>query len=112
MAFAADSIPSVLAVTRDPLIVFAANAAALLGLPPLFVLLEGMRERFSRLNLGLASVLVLTGIEMAAADLYHPPAWATLLAVAGLIGASIAASRPRGGGRVIQPVTTLEEGSC
>ena len=97
VAFAADSIPSIFAVTRDPVIVFAANVMALVGLPSLFVLLEGMRDRFTHLNLGLAAVLVLTGVEMAAADLYHPPAWATLAAVTALIGAAVAASlrRPR-----------------
>ncbi|HKV68308.1 MAG TPA: hypothetical protein VJN72_09475, partial [Gaiellales bacterium] len=93
----ADSIPSIFAVTRDPLIVFAANVMALVGLPSLFVLLEGMRDRFVHLNLGLAAVLVLTGIEMATAELYHPPAAATLIAVVVLIGASVLASpRPSG----------------
>lgn len=97
VAFAADSIPSIFAVTRDPVIVFAANVMALVGLPSLFVLLEGMRDRFTHLNLGLAAVLVLTGVEMAAADLYHPPAWVTLAAVTALIGAAVGASllRPR-----------------
>jgi tellurite resistance protein TerC len=90
--FAADSIPSIFAVTRDSAIVFAANAMALVGLPSLYVLLEGMRDRFARLNLGLAAVLVLTGAEMALADVYHPPAWATLAAVVGLIGVSVLAS--------------------
>jgi tellurite resistance protein TerC len=97
VAFAADSIPSIFAVTRDPLIVFAANVMALVGLPSLFVLLEGMRDRFVHLNLGLAAVLVLTGIEMATAELYHPPAAVTLVAVVVLIGASVVASpRPSG----------------
>ena len=108
VAFAADSIPSIFAVTRDPVIVFAANVMALVGLPSLFVLLEGMRDRFVHLNLGLAAVLVLTGVEMATADLYHPPAWATLAAVAALIGSAVLASlRP---GRAVTP--TLEEEPC
>jgi tellurite resistance protein TerC len=110
VAFAADSIPSIFAVTRDPVIVFAANVMALVGLPSLFVLLEGMRDRFAHLNLGLAAVLVLTGAEMAAADLYHPPAWATLAAVTALIGASVLSS-PRAPGRPRTP-TTLEEEPC
>jgi tellurite resistance protein TerC len=81
---------------------------ALVGLPSLFVLLEGMRDRFVHLNLGLAAVLVLTGVEMAAADLYHPPAWATLAAVAALIGAAVLASlHPRA---TVRP--TLEEEPC
>jgi tellurite resistance protein TerC len=95
VAFAADSIPSIFAVTRDAEIVFAANAMALLGLQSLFVLLEGLRDRFVHLDLGLAGVLVLTGVQMAAADLYHPPVWVTLLAIAGILGAAtIASLRP------------------
>jgi tellurite resistance protein TerC len=92
VAFAADSIPSIFAVTRDPAIVFAANAMALLGLPSLFVLVEGLRERLVHLDLGLAGVLVLTGVQMAAADLYHPPVWATLLAIVGVLGTAALAS--------------------
>jgi tellurite resistance protein TerC len=95
VAFAADSIPSIFAVTRDAQIVFAANAMALLGLPSLFVLLEGMRDRFAHLDLGLAAVLVLTGVQMAAADVYHPPAWVTLVAVAAVLGAAVLASLRR-----------------
>jgi tellurite resistance protein TerC len=92
VAFAADSIPSIFAVTRDAGIVFAANAMALLGLPSLFMLVEGLRERLVHLDLGLAGVLVLTGAQMAAADLYHPPVWATLLAIVLVLGIAALAS--------------------
>jgi len=92
VAFAADSIPSIFAVTRDAQIVFAANAMALLGMHSLFVLLEGLRDRFVHLDLGLAAVLVLTGVQMAAADLYHPPVWATLMAIAAVLGIAALAS--------------------
>jgi tellurite resistance protein TerC len=92
VVFAADSIPSIFAITRDADIVFAANAMALLGLQALFILLEGLRDRFVHLDLGLAAVLVLTGVQMAATDIYHPPVWATLLAIAGLLGTAALAS--------------------
>ena len=65
------------------MIVFAANVMALVGLPSLFVLLEGMRDRFVHLNLGLAAVLVLTGVEMATAEPLPPAGRATLSAVVG-----------------------------
>jgi tellurite resistance protein TerC len=103
VAFAADSIPSIFAVTRDPAIVFAANAMALLGLPSLFVLVEGLRERLVHLDLGLAGVLVLTGVQMAATDIYHPPVWATLLAIAAVLGTAALASLRH---------PTLREESC
>ena len=43
--FAVDSVPAILAITPDPFIVFAANAFALLGLRPLFVLVAELVER-------------------------------------------------------------------
>jgi tellurite resistance protein TerC len=92
VAFAADSIPSIFAITRDPQIVFAANVMALLGMRSLFVLLAGLRDRFVHLDLGLAAVLVLTGVQMAAVDLYHPPVWVTLMAIAAALGAAVLAS--------------------
>ena len=92
VVFAADSIPSIFAVTRDAQIVFAANALALLGMHSLFVLLEGLRDQFVDLDLALATVLVLTGVQMAAADLYHPPVWATLLAIVTVLGTAALAS--------------------
>lgn len=92
VAFAADSIPAIFAITRDPQIVFAANAMALLGMRSLFVLLAGLRDRFVHLDLGLAAVLVLTGVQMAAVDLYHPPVWVTLMAIAAVLGAAVLAS--------------------
>jgi tellurite resistance protein TerC len=112
VAFAADSVPSIFAVTRDPVIVFAANVMAVVGLPSLYVVLEHMRTRFVHLNLGLAAVLVLTGVEMAAADLYHPPVWATLAAIAALVGASLAASLRRSGGPHPPSRSHLEEAPC
>ena len=92
VAFAVDSIPAVFAVTRDPLVVFAANAMALVGLRQLYVVLEAMRSRFEYVHLGLGAVLVVVGAEMALADLYHPPAWASLLVVVGILAVAVAAS--------------------
>ena len=92
VAFAVDSIPAVFAVTRDPLVVFAANAMALVGLRQLYVVLEAMRSRFEYVHLGLGAVLVVVGAEMALADLDHPPAWASLLVVVGILAVAVAAS--------------------
>ena len=61
---AVDSIPAILAITTDSLVVVAANAFALLGLRALFTCLVGMMERFVYLALGLAAVLVFIGGKM------------------------------------------------
>ena len=52
IVFAVDSIPAILAVTREQFIVFASNAFAILGLRALYFCLAGMADRFRYLNLG------------------------------------------------------------
>ncbi len=92
LIFAVDSIPSILAVTRDPFLVIAANAMALVGLRALYDVLEGMMARFAYLNAGLGLVLIAVGAKMAAAGVYDPPIGLTLGAIAAIVGASIALS--------------------
>lgn len=90
--FAVDSIPAIFAVTRDPFIVFTSNAFAILGLRAMYFLLAGMMERFVHLKVGLAAVLILVGAKMLASDVLHVPVWATLPAIAAIIGVSVWAS--------------------
>src|SRR6185295_14233104 len=71
LVFALDSIPAVLAVTNDPLIVYTSNVFAILGLRSLFFVLSGVLGRFEKLNIGLALVLIFVGLKMIAADWYH-----------------------------------------
>jgi tellurite resistance protein TerC len=92
LIFALDSIPSILAVTRDPFLVVAANAMALVGLRALYDVLEGMMARFTYLNAGLGVVLIAVGAKMAAAGVYEPPTGLTLGVIAAIVGASIALS--------------------
>jgi len=92
LVFAVDSIPAVLAITTDPFIVYTSNIFAILGLRSLFFVLSGFVQMFRYLNYGLAGVLTFIGVKMAIADLVHIPTAAALLAIAGMLGASIAAS--------------------
>ena len=46
VVFAVDSIPAILAVSREQFIVFSSNAFAILGLRALYFLLADLRERF------------------------------------------------------------------
>ena len=70
IVFAIDSVPSILAITDDAFIVFAANAFALLGLAPLFFLVADLVERLYYLKTALAALLVLIGFKMAAGELW------------------------------------------
>jgi predicted tellurium resistance membrane protein TerC len=90
--FAVDSIPAIFAVTREPFIVFAANAFALLGLRALYFVLEGMLDRFAYLSHGLAAILAFIGVKMMLVDLWHPPIWLSLAVIVGVLAATIVAS--------------------
>ena len=78
VVFAVDSIPAILAVSREEFIVFASNAFAILGLRALYFCLAGMAGRFRYLNVGLGVILGYVGVKMLVADLYHVPTWVSL----------------------------------
>jgi tellurite resistance protein TerC len=90
--FAVDSIPAILAITRDPFIVFTSNIFAILGLRSLYFLLAGLVDRFRYLKVGLAAVLVFVGAKMAAVDVFEVPAPASLAVIAALLGGAVLAS--------------------
>jgi len=62
--FAFDSIPAIFGLTKDPYIVFTANAFALMGLRQLYFLMGGLLDRISYLNIGLSVVLGFIGVKL------------------------------------------------
>ena len=92
VAFAADSIPAIYAVTDDPFLVFAANAFSVLGMLALYFLLAEIVIRFRYLKPAIAVILVFVGVTMALSDLYEVPISLSLAVIVGVISAAIAAS--------------------
>ncbi|MHB1037092.1 MAG: TerC family protein [Pirellulales bacterium] len=98
--FAVDSVPAILAITRDAFIIFTSNVFAILGLRALYFLLAGVMGLFRYLNYGLSAVLAFVGVKMIAefvAKQWYDregvvPPWASLLVVLSLLGISILAS--------------------
>ncbi|MFN8015034.1 MAG: TerC family protein [Acidimicrobiia bacterium] len=88
--FALDSIPAVFGISRDPFIVFASNAFAILGLRALYFLVSGLLDRFSALKYGLSFILAFIGVKLMAGYFlsWHAPIWLSL----GVIAASLAVS--------------------
>jgi len=64
LMFAVDSIPAIFGLTREPFLVFAANAFALMGLRQLYFLLGGLLKRLRYLSVGLAVILAFIGVKM------------------------------------------------
>lgn len=64
LLFALDSIPAIFGLTRDPYIVFMANAFALMGLRQLYFLVGILLKRLVYLSKGLSVVLGFIGIKL------------------------------------------------
>jgi tellurite resistance protein TerC len=90
--FAADSIPAVLAITRDPFIVYTSNVFAILGLRSLYFALAGMMEAFHLLHYGLSIILVFIGVKMLVSGYYDIPTEYALIVVGGVLTMSVVGS--------------------
>jgi tellurite resistance protein TerC len=92
VVFAVDSIPAILAITRDPFIVYTSNMCAILGLRSLYFALAGMMKMFHYLSYGLAVILIFIGVKMVISDFYKIPILAALGVVAAILAVSVIAS--------------------
>ena len=66
LVFALDSIPAVMGISKDSLVIYTSNIFAVLGLRSLFFLLRSAVSRFDYLQQGIAVVLVFIGAKMLA----------------------------------------------
>ena len=92
LLFATDSIPAVLAITREPFIVYTSNVFAILGLRSLYFVLAGMIEVFHLLRYGLSVILIFIGVKMLVSHYVKIPIGIALGAVAGVLLISIVLS--------------------
>lgn len=92
LLFAVDSIPAVLAITRDAFIVYTSNVFAILGLRSMYFALAGMMEMFRYLHYGLSLVLIFVGAKMLLSHYVEIPTPIALAAVAGVLSISVIAS--------------------
>lgn len=92
VVFAVDSVPAILAVSRDPFVVFASNAFAILGLRAMYFLLGDARERFHYLAHALGAILVFVGLKMTVSHWWHFPTVASLGVIVAIVTVAIVAS--------------------
>lgn len=92
LVFAVDSIPAILAITRDPFVVLTSNAFAVLGLRSLYFAIAGLIKLFHYLNIGLAVILVFIGLKMIASPWIHLPIPMTLGFVLTVLATAMLAS--------------------
>lgn len=107
--FALDSIPAIFGLTKDPYLVFVANAFALMGLRQLFFVVEGLLKRLRYLSYGLSVVLAFIAVKLILEALHtnrlpfinggeavrwapEIPTWLSLVVIVVAIGGAGAAS--------------------
>lgn len=90
--FATDSVPAVLAITTDPLVVYASNIFAILGLRALFFALAGLFYLFRYLSTGICIVLAFVGVKMLLTDVFPIPVTISLGVVVAILVGSVLAS--------------------
>jgi len=90
--FALDSIPAILSLTSDPLVVYTSNIFAILGLRALYFAISGMVSEFHFLKYGLAVILVFIGGKMLISEYYKIPLVSALLFIVVVIVVSVVAS--------------------
>jgi tellurite resistance protein TerC len=90
--FAIDSVPAVLAITRDTFIVYSSNAFAILGLRALYFALADILLRFRFLHQGLAIILIFVGGKMLLSDWWPIPASVSLGVIVGVLVTTVLAS--------------------
>jgi tellurite resistance protein TerC len=89
LTFAVDSIPAAFAITRDAAAIWTANAAALLGLTSLFVLVRELVERFRFMRQTLAAVLAFIAARLLLEDVVHVPPTVSLAGVLLIVGVGV-----------------------
>lgn len=92
VVFATDSIPAILAISRDSFIVYTSNVFAILGLRSLFFALAGLMRMFHLLHYGLAVILIFIGAKMLASNWWEIPTGWALATVAGVLALAVTLS--------------------
>ncbi len=108
--FAIDSIPAVLAISKDPFIIYTSNVFAILGLRSLFFAISGLMKLFHLLHYGLAAILSFVGVKMLIEDFFHITVAASLMVITSILAVSIITSViwPDNGKNEIPPVRAKE----
>ncbi|AFL96437.1 TerC/Alx family metal homeostasis membrane protein [Ornithobacterium rhinotracheale] len=78
LLFAVDSIPAILAISHDSLIVFCATIFATLGLRSMYFFLANMLERFRYLKFSVIVILFYIGVKMLLIHHIEIPEWFSL----------------------------------
>jgi len=93
LIFAVDSIPAILAISKETFIVYTSNIFAILGLRTLYFAVSGIMRYFRYLKAGVAFILTFVGLKMLASYFhFEVPIILSLLIIIAILSISILAS--------------------
>ncbi|MCC6063649.1 MAG: TerC family protein [Thermocrinis sp.] len=90
--FAIDSVPAILAISKDPFVVYTSNIFAILGLRSLYFAASAILSFFHFLHYGLSFILAFIGVKMLISEFYKIPVLVSLLLIFSAIFISVVAS--------------------
>ncbi len=90
--FGVDSVPAILAISRDPFIVYTANVFAILGFGWIYFALAEIVQKFHLIHYGLSAVLVFLGTKMSLANVYKVPTGVSFAVIVVVLGFCLVAS--------------------
>lgn len=91
--FALDSVPAILGITLDPVIVYTSNIFSILGLRALYFALAGCMVIFHYLNHTVAFILIFVGVKMLLSGFIEIPAAIALGVIVLVLSGSIVLSK-------------------
>jgi len=97
IVFASDSVPAVLAITRNVFIAFSSNVFAILGLRALYFAIADIFPRFRYLHQAIAMILIFVGFKMGFSEQLPISTPLSLGVIAGILTIAILASLLRRG---------------
>ena len=97
LIFAVDSIPAVLAISKDPFVVYTSNIAAILGLRSLYFAMIGLLDRLRYLHYGLGALLAFVALKMLGSHWVEVPIVWSLVIVGAILAICAVASMLAGG---------------
>jgi tellurite resistance protein TerC len=92
IVFAVDSIPAIIAITKDTFIIISSNIFAILGLRALYFALAALVDLFIYLKYGVAIILFYVGVKMLTSEFYHISTEISLIIILAILTGSIVLS--------------------
>ena len=92
IVFALDSIPAVLAISTDTLVIYTSNIFAVMGLRSLFFVIHGGMQSLRYLKYGLGVILLFVAFKLLAHSFVEIPILLSLVVIVGVLAVTVVVS--------------------